>query len=344
MAARVGIGVVGTGRFGRLHLNVFKQLKGCRVVALCDRDAAALSAGGAIWPHAGRVHEIGELLEMPGIDAVDIVTDEAVHASQALAALRAGKHVFVEKPLATTAVDARAVAAVAGEHRRILMVGHISRFSAPYALLHAEVSSGRFGQIVTLRARRSFSRAWFEAFGKRIHPVFESGIHDIDLLLWYAGARCRRVYAASRAPSGLPYPDVFTATLHFGNGVLGMVESAWLVPRAAPATVSGALELEGTIDADLEITGTAQTARLRLADQGLAIWSDTLTRHPDTTLWPLIHGRAGGALFEELTHFLECVREGTPSLVMPVDEAVHGIEVAEAVLRAENTGREMEVG
>src|SRR5690606_28976915 len=118
---------------------------------------------------------------------------EPMHAEQAMAALERGVAVFVEKPLAMTAAEAEEVARKAASAGVPLQVGFVLRFDVQHALLKAELASGALGEIVSIRTKRNCSRAWFPSFGDRAHPVQETSIHDIDLLLWLTGSPVVRV-------------------------------------------------------------------------------------------------------------------------------------------------------
>jgi predicted dehydrogenase len=340
---RLRVGVVGAGRFGALHLRTLADLP-VEVVALCDPDAGRAAEVAGRYGVPRRHRSLDELLGSEDVELVDVVSDERSHAELVTMALEAGRHVFVEKPLALSSADADRLAALARDRGRVVVTGQISRFAAPYAHVRSVLDSGELGRVVGLRLCRDFSRDWFTSFGDRVHPVWESGIHDIDLAVWYAGARCARVRAVAQRLSGRRHPDTFTSIMEFDNGVVATVESAWLTPRGAPQTLKGALELDGTIDASADVLCERGTIKQRLISDGLAVWTDDGVIHPETTLWPTIHGRIGGALRDELAYTVEVVRGARAHDVIPLDQAVEGVRVAEAVERAAGTGETVELG
>lgn len=338
------IGLVGLGRFGRLHAKVLSDLPACRIAAVCDPDPSARERAAEVAPGATVHASLDELLDAGGIDAVDLCSDESVHGEQALACLRRDLPVLVEKPLATTAAEAREIAAVADERGLPVVVGYVSRFDHRYALLHEAARDGRLGRVVSVSARRAFSREWFAGFGSRVHPVFESMIHDVDLALWYLDAPIARVYAqalASGAEGGEGrVPDVLSALLTTADGRLASLQSAWLAPAGAtrnlPAEGLDPLELVGTIDAQLDLTGTAGTARVA-SDDGPRVFTDAGALG-SVGLWPSVHGRVVGALREELAHFVACAARREPSTLVPLAQSVHAVEIAEAIVRSAETG------
>lgn len=340
-AGRVlNVGLAGLGRFGKLHAAVLSRVPGARIAAVCDPLPAEVAAVADHYGVAGRYSDFDQMLAEADLDALFLVTPEQFHAEQAMKAIARGLPTFLEKPLATTAAEGRRVAAAAAHAGVPLQVGLVLRFETQHALLKAEIGAGRFGDLVSLRVKRNVSRAWYAAYGDRAHSVHETAIHDLDLLLWFTASPCTRVYAVSRNRSGLRYPDLCLALLQFASGAVAMVETSWWVPAGAPANVLTPT-WHGTIDAELEIVGTERTGRIRLLDTGLAIWSPDLTAHPETTLWPDIGGQIGGALREEVTHFLDCVRRDVPSPVASVADAAAILEIAEAIIESSETGREV---
>jgi len=339
-SGEIRIGLAGLGRFGKLHAATLSRLPGVRLVAVCDPVADEVAAVAARYEVAGQFDDYDRMLAETELDAVFVVTPEPLHAEMALAAIGRRLAVFVEKPLGTTHAEGERVARAAERAGVPLQVGLLLRFDVQHALLQAEVAAGRFGQIVSARVKRNVSRAWFPAYGDRVHPVYETSIHDIDVLLWLVGSPCTHVYAIERNLSRLRYPDACFALLRFADGAVAMLETSWFVPEGAPANVLTPT-WHGTIDAELELVGTERSARLRLLDTGLAIWGPEMTAHPETGLWPEVSGLVAGALREEVTHFVECVRRGTPSTVASVGDAVSGLLIAEAIVTSAGTGREV---
>ncbi|SHE10737.1 Inositol 2-dehydrogenase [Chlamydia abortus] len=344
MKQSVKIGVIGLGRFGRLHLKVFSQIDGAEIAAVCDLDRELTKRIAGEYPASRDYASPEDLIRDDGLDVVDIVTDEATHGRLVILALQHGKHVFVEKPLALTSEEGRKIEELQASTGKLVMVGNISRFALPYILMKRSQNRGQLGELVHMRAKRQFSRSWFEHFGKRVHPVYESGIHDLDLFLWYAGARCTSVYTVERNISGYPYPDHFSALLTFENGLHASLESSWTIPGNGPHNMTDTLELDGTIDAEIELVGQRSMAKFSTLQSGLSIWTDERCYTPDYTLWPTEHEQVGGAIRAELTHFVECVRLHRPSDIVPLADSVHALEIAAAIVTSGKTGEPVRVG
>src|SRR5262249_42297286 len=136
-----------------------------------------------------------ELLANREIEAVSVVTMWDQHAAPTLAALEAGKHVFLEKPMASTLEDCDAIVQAAQKSKGFFMVGHICRVKPRYAAAKAAIVEGRIGKIVSMYARRNIP-AWVTTeILNKIGPIIGDGVHDTDLMLWYNGAKVVSVYA-----------------------------------------------------------------------------------------------------------------------------------------------------
>jgi predicted dehydrogenase len=329
----VRVGLAGLGRFGKLHAAVLGEIPGVELVAVCHPRPDDFPATVTRHEGARGFTDFEEMLDGAELDAVFIVSPEPFHAEQALMALSRGIATFTEKPLAMTSAEGERVAAAAGAAGVPLQVGLILRFDTQHALLKSEIARGELGQVVSLRAKRNASKAWFADYGDRAHTIYETSIHDIDLLLWYAGSPVTRVQAVERYLSGRRYPDGCWALLEFASGAVGILETSWLVPAGAPANVVTPT-WRGTIDAEIEVIGTEGSGRIRLLDAPLSLWSAEFTAAPETGLWPEVGASIGGALRDEDAYFIDRVRRGAPESIASVADAVMGLRVAEAIVAA----------
>jgi predicted dehydrogenase len=326
--------IAGVGRFGDLHARAWTEA-GARIIGLVDPDAVRLAEVARLRGVADTSSSLAPLLDRVRPDVVVIASDEASHADLAVTALEAGCHVFVEKPLALSGADARRIADTAAAHDREVVAGHISRFTAAVSRMRARVDQGAIGALCALRFRRDFSRSWYLDFGDRVHPVWESCIHDIDLAIAFAGCPVRTVAAVQSAAAGNAGPSVVSAQLTFASGVIATVESAWLLPAAAPATLDdGPLSLDGTIAAEAEVLGLCGVVKQRLVSDALVEWTSSGVAVPDLGLWPEEDGVIGGALRREIAYALGVFTGTRKPDVMPLQQAVWGVEAAEAVVEA----------
>ncbi len=240
-------GVIGLGWFGEIHADTLAGMPGSEVAALCTRRAERLTEWAARYGARGRYTDYKDLLADPSVDAVSITTHVNDHRDIAIDALRAGKHVLLEKPMAATVEDCeRIVAAARGSDARF-MVGHICRFDPRVALAKQAIDEGRLGRIISMHARRNLSKAIGEANLDKISALLGDGIHDADLMLWFTGAAPQSVYAQEVHPGRCKYADGAWAMIRFDSGAVGVVESIWhLAQQHALRDRRARMEIIGT--------------------------------------------------------------------------------------------------
>jgi predicted dehydrogenase len=200
----VRIGIVGIGFMGRIHFFAGRRVSGARVAAVCSRDPAKRAGDwtqtrGNFGPEPGRVDLTGvkvfadyaEMLNDPEIDLVDICTVTDQHAPLAIAALKAGKHVLVEKAIALTAADADAMLAAARAAGKLLLVAHVLPFFPEFAFAAEAVRSGRYGRLLAADFTRVIAKPdWSSDIGdaaKTGGPAVDLHIHDTHFIGLLAG-------------------------------------------------------------------------------------------------------------------------------------------------------------
>ncbi|MCC6862722.1 MAG: Gfo/Idh/MocA family oxidoreductase [Bryobacterales bacterium] len=318
----VRIGMVGCGLFGESHLQAFRAVAGARVTAVYDTDPAVAGERAKAF-HIPKICASLEELCAEDLDAVDVVTPEQIHLEPVLKAVSAGKHVFVEKPMATVLEECDRMIEAARRAGRILMVGQILRFETKYAMLRDEVASGGLGRIVSMHARRNRRKSLLPRYGRN-HPAIENCIHDIDLMLWYTRDRIRRVRGYGRKATGSKHHDTFWGILEFENGALGVVETIWLLPEACGIP----------LDDSLQVVGDRGVANVSLVPGSLTFWREGGYESPDVCYDPRVGGAAKGALRDELAYFCDCVRANRmPEIITPV-EAKNAVRVSLALIES----------
>ena len=331
MPASLSLGLVGAGLFGESHLQAFRALRHVRVSAVFDTDPERARQRAAEFNIPRVCTSVEELCSLPDIDAVDIVTPEDSHVEPALLAFANGKHVFLEKPLATSVDDCRRILAAAQAAKGLFMVGHLLRFETKYAMIRDEIAAGKLGSIVSMHARRNRPKSLLPRYG-RTHPALENSIHDIDLMLWYANRPVTRVRGYGRRVEGPSHSDTFWGVLEFGDdGPLGITETIWLTPPAVGLPLDDAFSL----------TGSKAIARLQLHPASLSFWRESGYDAPDLAYDPRVRNSALGCLRDELAHFCDCILDNRPSDVLNPIDAFRAVRVALALIESERTGNDV---
>lgn len=257
----IGVAVVGAGGWGKNHVRVFATTKGSELRWICDRSEAVLANLGRTYPAAKTTTEIGDVLADDGVRAVVIATDAKSHHSLALAALTAGKDVFVEKPLTLSAATSEELCRVAEENGRILMVGHLLLYHPAVEALKAIIDAGELGDVLYVYAQRlnlgvvrRDENAWWS-----LAP------HDISLVHHLLGAEATACTASGgtflQRDRGVE--DVVFATLDVPGGKLAHIHVSWLDPhKTRSLTVVGSKKMAVFDD-------TSADQKLVLYDKGV---------------------------------------------------------------------------
>lgn len=194
----IRLGIIGCGYMGREHAHGFQQLAGVQVAALCDRDQAAAQRLADELGGAALFEDWRELIAQE-LDGVIITVPNDLHAPMAEAALRAGKHVLLEKPPATTLEGAHRVMRAAAESGKQVQIGLVYRYSALYNQMASIIQDGHFGLPTMLwckEFRASFPpQPWFYSQERSGGALVEKNCHHFDLFNWFAGSRPVKVFA-----------------------------------------------------------------------------------------------------------------------------------------------------
>ena len=222
------------------------------------------------------------------------------HTEPTVAALEAGKHVFLEKPMASTVADCRKIIAAAKKAKGILQIGHICRFNPRYRAAKEAIAAGRIGKIVSLASRRNIPAAWTPTILNKIGPIVGDAIHDTDLMLWFTGDRVVSAYAQTVDVRGLKHPDIGQTMYRFAGGATATLETVWCMPEKTPYD----------IDERMNIIGTEGFIQIQDTFPNLGIADSDKFHSPDTTYWPMFEGVRGGALQRGVLLFRQLRAEG----------------------------------
>ncbi len=218
--------VAGLGAMGTNHVRVLSDFPEVELVGVMDVDPARVQRATARRTFPGFT-ELGALLESTKPDALIVAVPTRAHAPVVLEALRRGVHVLVEKPIAATVEEARAMAQEAMARGVLLSVGHVERFNPAVAELRRRLARGDAGRVFQIHARR------IGPFPQRIRDVgvvLDLATHDVDVCRYLLGDEVERVYAAAQRRIHTENEDLCVGMLHFRSGVVGLLETNWLTP------------------------------------------------------------------------------------------------------------------
>ena len=313
---RPRVALLGCGRWGRNIGRCLNELGCLDAVSDATPSAAKILAD----TYETRNISIEDVLADDAVDAVAIATPAITHASVALSALRAGKHVFVEKPMATAVADALAVDKAARAAGKTFMVGHLLQYHPAFMELKAQVSSGVIGAIRYVYSNRlAFGRIRTEE-----NSLWSFAPHDISMILTLMGEEPQSVHAVGGAYVQPTLADVTTTHMTFSGGRRAHVFVSWLHPyKEQKLVVIGE-------DGMLEFNDSQPMGRKLQIYRHQVDWSadmpNALAAQAEALAVP-----EGEPLSAEMAHFLDCVEKGTK----PRTDAAEGVRVLKVLNQAQ---------
>jgi UDP-N-acetylglucosamine 3-dehydrogenase len=309
MPKRAKVGVIGTGFWGKNHARVLSELENTDLIAVCDTDPVRASAIGKKYG-VNWHSQSGGLLMRDDVEAVCICTPTVTHAEIALKAIKYGKHVLIEKPIASSAEQAESILVEANRRGVFVMTGFIERFNPGLQRVKNVIERGEVGEVVLAFARRV--GRWPERIGD-VGVIKDSAIHDIDIMRFLFGEDPSAVYA--RAGSlGHRFEDYAQIILSFSGIKTAFVEANWLTPhKVRTLTVTGK---------DAIVTVDYLTQEIVIEDVGKVVKQE--------------HGWVE-PLKSELEHFGNCITRNEEPDVTGLD-GLRALQIAEAALTSVKEG------
>jgi predicted dehydrogenase len=310
----VSVGVVGLGYWGPNLARNFERLRETELRWICDASEQSRAHWAPQFPNARVSAELDDLLADPELDAVAIATPVPLHADLAVRVLRAGKHCFVEKPLAQSVADAERVVDAAGESGKLLMVGHLLEYHPGVRKLKEVASSGDLGEIRYIYG----NRLNLGQLRPDENALWSLGAHDVSVLLHLAEEEPTELHAFGGSYMRAGVEDVVFCILRFPSGLMAHLHLSWLDPhKERRFTIVGSQRMATFDDMELE-------QKLVVYDKGFdedySSYGEYIARSGD--IWsPRIPNEE--PLRIECRHFAECIREGKE----PISNGASGLRV-----------------
>jgi predicted dehydrogenase len=325
MKLPIRVGVVGLGYWGPNLGRNFDMIAGCQLAWCCDAAEQARAQAAAQFPAARITADLTELLADPALDAIVVATPVPSHGEVACRVLEAGKHCFVEKPLAQSVADAERAVDAARTAERILMVGHLLEYHPGLERLKQLVDSGELGERI------------YYIYGNRLNlgklradenALWSLGAHDISVVLWLAGEEPSEVTARGQSYVRNGVEDVVFCFMRFPAGLSAHLHLSWLDPhKERRFTVVGSRRM-ATFD-DMAAEGKL-TVYDKGFDEGARGYGEYITRSGDM-FSP--HVPNVEPLRIECEHFIDCIREGR----QPRSDGSSGLRVVRLLERLQKS-------
>jgi predicted dehydrogenase len=227
------VAVVGLGYWGPNLVRVLIDRTDVELRWICDTDVSRLERYGRRYPSVQLTQDLDEILEDPDVDGVLLATPVFTHHELAHRCLEAGKHTFVEKPLAPSSALAEELIAFSGERNLTLMCGHTFLYSPPVRTVRELIHSGDLGKLYFVSA----SRVNLGLHQRDVSVIWDLGPHDFSILLYWLGRLPNTIRATGRDSIVPGIADVAFVTMEYGSGLIASVELSWLAPSKLRRTV-----------------------------------------------------------------------------------------------------------
>ncbi len=356
MSKKIKVAIVGTGNISESHIHGYLNNPNVELYAFCDIRKERLEEMGKKYGVTRLYTDEADMLKaLPEIDAVSVCTWNSAHAPCTIAALRAGKHVLCEKPMATNAAEAREMLRAAKENGKLLMIGFVRRFGNDCKIIKDFVDNGFFGDIYYTKAtyiRRNgspggwFGNKEFSAGG----PLIDLGVHITDLTRYIMGdpkpisvygatfyklgdrreLKDKKGYVASSSRGDkdvFNVEDLATALIRYDNGAVVSIEASFSLNTKKD---------EGKI----EFFGTKAGAKL---DPELELYTDINGYMTNVDLCMPTALSFNGLFENEINHYVDCIINNTECLA-PAEDGVTLMEILDAIYESARTGHEVIIG
>ena len=331
----IKVGIVGMGGMGWFHASKIVQMPNARLVAIADINAERLEAKHAVqiniagdqapldFSTVERYADAGELITSARVDVVEICLPTYLHAHYAIQALRAGKHVLSEKPMALSVHDAQAMVGASQETGKRLMVAQCIRFWPEYRFLRDCVRDGRYGKLISLTLSRLGGRPvwswrnWFLDPARSGGPIYDLHIHDVDFVNYLLG-KPAQLYCSARKTEATGAFDVMHTTFDYDGGPQVHIHAGWSLPQ---------IPFLAIYDAWFERAFVRLDGRQSPA---LQVFTDPQQAEGSPAQFDAAHD----AYYNEIAYFLSCVENGTQPDECPPESARDSLELIEQAVRS----------
>ena len=338
---KLRVGLIGTGVWGETHLKAYTYDPDVDLVCICDKNQQLLAERAEEYGVANTVTDYRELLDRSDIDAVSVVTPDFLHKEIVIAAAQAGKHVLVEKPMATTVAECEEMLAAVEAAGITLMIDFHNRFNPIFTQLKEKVDSGDMGDplMITLRLNDTYYvPTQMLSWGGQSTVAWFLASHAADLARWFFNSEVKRVYSVSRSTllkaHGFDTPDFFHSILEYESGAVAHIENCWIMSEAMNAVCDFRGEL---------ICSDGSAIMNVIANRALEVYDGVQgATMPNPVAMFDIHGELRGFAVESIRYFAKCVREGREPFIKPVD-GLRNTEAVVAIHESAESGEPVEL-
>jgi predicted dehydrogenase len=301
----LNIAVIGCGYWGPNLIRNFNSLSGCSIKIACDLDESRLAHMKSLYPDINITTEFERVIDNAEIDAIVIATPVRFHYELAKKSLQAGKHVFIEKPMASSAAECKELINLTESNGLTILIGHTFIFSPPVRKIKEIVNNDTLGEIQYISARRLN----LGLFQTDINVTWDLAPHDISIILYVMGRPPLSVNCQGKAHVNPDIEDVTSLSLNFDNGSFATIQSSWLDPnKIREMTFVGSKGM-------LAYNDLEQNEKIKIYDKHVEVppFYDTFAEFHYSYHYGDMHApylRQYEPLKRECQHFLDCIDNG----------------------------------
>ena len=338
----IKMAIVGAGLWSQEHGKLFSEMKETTPVAICDLDKSRAEKYAAMFGiEPSQVYtDHRQMLEKSGCDAVSIVTPDFLHTEIACDCANAGKHMLIEKPLATRRDDIFKILDAAAKNRVRVMVDLHNRWSPPFNNVKAILEGGKMGKPVNAYFRLNDVKSVATdmlSWAAKSSILWFLGSHSMDTLNWLLESYPKEVYALSSRgvldKLGVNSVDVYQSSIKFENGVIAQMENGWITPNGNPCVNDIKFNLvceKGKLDIDASTNSLLQVTTDERMDTGDCIVSNK------------VFGYSKGFAYESIRSFIEKLQSGDDFLVS-LEDSARAVLALLAIMESAETGNVVSV-
>ena len=337
---KVKVAIVGAGLWGKTHAEIFREHPHAEPVGIFDLDKKKAAAVAGEFGIPVVYDSLDEMLKKSGCDAVSIVTPDHLHADTAVLCANAGKHLLIEKPLATSREDVNRIMEAAGKNKIRVMVDLHNRWNPPFALTKQSIINGELGKMRHGYFRLNDAK-WVAtdmlSWSASSSILWFLGSHSLDTLSWLFSSRVKRVYSVSSSgvlnELGVNTTDTYLTTLEFENGCIAQMENSWIAPNANP----------NVNDIKCTVTGDKGSITIDATHHNLIQkYTDTSVSVPDILVKNSVHNRVKGFAYESIRSFIDKLASNEEFIVSLEDAAAVSIVIL-AIMESAKYGKPVDV-
>ncbi len=334
---KIKIAVIGAGVWGKTHAYLYGKRREVEITGVCDKSLkrAEEMAEQLNINKESVFDDYIKMLDNIDCDAVAIVTPDHLHRELAVGCAERGKHILLEKPLATSLEDINAIAKAVKENNVRIMVDLHNRWSPPFAAVKDAIEKGEIGEPYSAYFRLNDIK-WVATdmlpWASKSSILWFLGSHSLDTLRWMFNDEVDEVYAVSRkgilAAEGIDTEDIFQSIIKFKNGGIATMENSWITPNSHPCIN----------DIKFNITGTNGMFSLDLSNNNMIErFTENKNDRPDVLVKHFIHGEPKGFSYESINSFVDKLLSGE-EFIVTLKDSMHTCLALLAIIESAKTG------